>query len=140
VPEKVVLFVCVENACRSLMAEAIFNAAPPSGWRAISAGTAPARAPNPRTAGMLREIGLSLPEHAPQPLTTDVIDGSGVRVTMGCLDHQSCPARLRTAALADWGLPDPASLDDAGFRAVRDEIRRRVRALCSELAGRTDPP
>ena len=132
-PERVVLFVCVENACRSLMAEAIFNADPPTGWRAESAGTEPASRPNPRTLGMLREIGLELPAHPPRALTTALIEESARRVTMGCLDHQSCPARLREGPLVDWALPDPASLDDDGFRRVRDEIRRRVAALHREL-------
>ncbi len=129
-----VLFVCVENACRSLMAEAIFNANPPPGWRAVSAGTEPAAAPNPRTGPMLREVGVALPPHAPQPLTEELARGAAVRVTMGCLDHASCPAHLRRAGVVDWGLPDPARLDDAGFRRVRDEITRRVRALARELA------
>ena len=65
-PERVssirrVLFVCVENAARSLMAEAIFNAHAPEGWVAESAGTRPTACPNPRTGGCLTEIGLSLP-------------------------------------------------------------------------------
>ena len=132
-PERVVLFVCVENACRSLMAEAIFNADPPAGWRAESAGTQPASRPNPRTSAMLREIGLELPAHPPRALTPALIDGSVQRVTMGCLDHQSCPARLRDGPLVDWALPDPASLDDAGFRRVRDEIQGRVAQLREEL-------
>ena len=64
-PDRTVLFVCVENAARSLMAEAMFNANPPAGWRATSAGTQPAAAPNPRTGPMLREVGLELPPHPP---------------------------------------------------------------------------
>jgi len=138
VTDRRVLFVCVENACRSLMAEAVFNARAPRGWRAVSAGTEPARAPNPRTAAMLREIGLALPEHLPQGLTSELLDAATVRITMGCLDHQSCPARLRDGPLTDWALPDPAALDDDGFRRVRDEIVRRVAALRDELAAR--PP
>ena len=48
-----------------------------------------------------------------------------VRVTMGCLDDESCPARLKSLELRDWSLPDPAALDDEGFRQVRDRIRGR---------------
>jgi arsenate reductase (thioredoxin) len=131
--ERTVLFVCVENAGRSLMAEAIFNANPPNGWRAVSAGTEPAARPNPRTERMLGEIGVAMPDHPPRRLTDEAIDASAVRITMGCLDHQSCPARLRGGPLTDWQLPDPASLTDEGFRAVREEIRRRVDRLRSEL-------
>jgi arsenate reductase (thioredoxin) len=132
-PEKIALFVCIGNSGRSLMAEAIFNAHPPDGWRAVSAGTKPAAAPNPRTGPMLRELGFDLPPHPPQLLTAEMMDGARVRVTMGCLDDASCPARLKTLELRDWALPDPASLDDAGFRQVRDRIVQLVRGLRNEL-------
>ncbi len=127
------LFICVENACRSLIAEAIFNADPPPGWVAISAGTRPAREANPRTGPMLREVGLNLPHHPPQLLTAEMIDRARVRVTMGCLDDASCPARLKTMELRDWSLPDPATLNDEGFRQVRDRIQQLVRSLRAEL-------
>lgn len=133
-PRNTVLFVCVENACRSLMAEAMFNVNPPSGWRAISAGTQPAYSPNPRTAKMLDEVGLELPAHPPQLLTEEMMSSSRVVITMGCLDSASCPARLKTIQVRDWALPDPATLDDAGFRRVRDDLRDRVEGLRRELA------
>jgi arsenate reductase len=129
-----VLFICVENACRSLMAEAMFNANPPAGWRAESAGTQPAEAPNPRTEPMLHEIGLPIPPHPPRLLTQAMMDEAKLRVTMGCLNDASCPAHLKTLKVTDWGLPDPAKLDDAGFRNVRDELRDRVEGLSRELA------
>ncbi|HEV2449057.1 MAG TPA: low molecular weight phosphatase family protein [Thermoplasmata archaeon] len=131
---RTVLFVCVGNAGRSLMAEAIFNADPPTGWIAESAGTEPAAHTNPRTEAMLREIGIPMPAHPPQLLTNAMIDRASRRFTMGCLDRQSCPARLKGAPLTDWQLPDPAGLDDTGFRRVRDEIRSRVAVLRSELS------
>jgi len=131
--DKTVLFICVENSCRSLMAEAMFNSKPPEGWRATSAGTEPASQPNPRTRAMLQEIGLDLPPHPPQLLTNEMMSASMVRVTMGCLDSESCPARLKTLELRDWALPDPAKLDDSGFRRVRDELADRVKGLRLEL-------
>ena len=137
-PARTVLFICVENAARSLMAEAMFNADPPDGWRAVSAGTVPAAAPNPRTGPMLREIGLELPAHPPQALSDAMMTEAAVRVTMGCLDSASCPARLRTLEVVDWALPDPGKLDDAGFRRVRDELRERIGRLCEGL--RALPP
>ena len=130
---KQVVFICVENACRSLMAEAIFNAHPPSGWVAVSAGTKPALVPNPRTAPMLEEMGLQIPPHAPRLLTREMMDESRVRVTMGCLDDASCPAHLKGLEVRDWSLPDPARLDDAGFREVRDRIASHVKGLRLEL-------
>lgn len=130
---RVVLFICVENACRSLIAEAVFNANPPPGWVAKSAGTEPATVPNARTAPMLEEIGLELPPHPPQPLTRETMDEAQLRVTMGCLEDASCPAHLQGLELRDWSLPDPAGLDDAGFRDVRDRIVDRVKRLRTEL-------
>lgn len=132
-PDRKVLFVCIENAARSLMAEAMFNANPPSGWQATSAGTDPAAAAHARTGPMLREIGLELPLHPPQLLTDEMMDGSATVVTMGCLDNESCPARLKTIEVRDWALPDPAVLDDPGFRKVRDNLRSRVEGLRREL-------
>jgi arsenate reductase (thioredoxin) len=131
---RTVLFVCVENACRSLMAEAMFNGDPAEGWRALSAGTQPTSDPNPRTERMLHEIGLELPTHRPQRLTDEMMTSAGVVVTMGCLDSASCPARLTTLEVRDWALPDPSNLDDAGFRRVRDDLRSLVLGLRRELA------
>jgi arsenate reductase (thioredoxin) len=131
--EKLVLFACVENAGRSLMAEAIFNANPPPGWRATSAGTAPAASANPRTREMLAEKGFALPDHPPQLLSNEVMDQARVRVTMGCLDDASCPAHLKSLVVRDWDLPDPARLDDTGFRNVRDQIVALVEGLRREL-------
>ena len=130
---RIVLFVCVENACRSLMAEAMFNREPPEGWRAVSAGTNPAATPNPRTVGMLREVGLAMPERPPQLLTPQMIQESKILVTMGCLDDAACPARLKELEYRDWGLPDPAKLDDAGFREVREKLRGLVEGLAREI-------
>lgn len=130
---KVVLYICVGNSGRSLMAEAIFNANPPEGWVATSAGTNPAPAANPRTGPMLREVGLDLPPHPPQLLTPEMMDGARIRVTMGCLDDASCPARLKSLDLRDWSLPDPAHLDERGFREVRDRIAASVKGLRTEL-------
>ncbi|MGI0132271.1 MAG: arsenate reductase ArsC [Thermoplasmata archaeon] len=132
--ERTILFICVENAGRSLMAEAMFNARPPPGWTAASAGTEPAAHVPPRTGEMLREIGLALPTHPPQRLTDEMMTAASIRITMGCLDSASCPARLKTLEVVDWALPDPASLDDAGFRRVRDDIADRVARLRLELA------
>ncbi|MCI4363018.1 MAG: low molecular weight phosphatase family protein [Thermoplasmata archaeon] len=131
--EKLVVFICVENAARSLMAESMFNADPPGDWRATSAGTRPAAAPNPRTGPMLKEIQLALPEHRPRHLSPELTDRARVLVTMGCLDDASCPARLKSLELRDWSLEDPAKLDDEGFRRVRDRLVSLVRGLRAEL-------
>ncbi|EQD72302.1 Protein-tyrosine phosphatase, low molecular weight, partial [mine drainage metagenome] len=131
---EVVLFLCVGNSARSLMAEAMFNADPPTGWTATSAGTRPAPAAHPRTGPMLREIGLDLPPHPPRQLTPEMIDRARLRITMGCRDDAACPARLAAVEVRDWALPDPVPLDDHGFRAVRDRLAGLVRDLRTELA------
>lgn len=131
---RTVLFVCVENACRSLMAEAMFNARAPQGWSAVSAGTEPGADANPRTGPMLKEVGLELPPHPPQRLTDEMLRRSDVRITMGCLDRASCPANLKHLDPTDWAMPDPARLDDEGFRRVRDDLAERVRRLLLELS------
>ncbi|HTP53812.1 MAG TPA: arsenate reductase ArsC [Thermoplasmata archaeon] len=131
--ERWVVFVCVENACRSLMAEAAFNANAPDGWRATSAGTRPAEAANPRTGPMLAEVGLELPRHRPTVLTPALLERAGIAVSMGCLDEASCPAYLSGPTLRDWELEDPGRLDDDGFRRVRDQVIERVRSLRLEL-------
>ena len=121
------------------MAEAIFNAGAPPGWRAISAGTEPEPAPDRHTDLMLRELGLALPAHSPQGLTEAMVRTATIRITMGCLERPSCPSFLRRADPTDWALPDPVRMDEAGFRAVRDEVRRRVDELVAQLRRRSPP-
>ena len=121
------------------MAEALFNAGAPAGWRALSAGTEPAAQANPRTGPMLRELGVPMPAHPPRALSPEESERADLRVTMGCLDRASCPAHLKNRSLVDWALPDPALLDDAGFRQVRDEIRTKVEALKVALRAQAGP-
>jgi arsenate reductase (thioredoxin) len=131
--DRTVLFVCVENACRSLMAEAMFNADPAPGWSAVSAGTSPAPRPNRRTGPMLAEIGLPAPSHPPRLLTPELLSVASVRVSMGCLDDRACPAQFKEVRWRDWALPDPSGLDDEGFREVRDRLVTLVGELRTEL-------
>lgn len=126
-----VLFVCVENACRSQMAEGFARQHGAGTVAAFSAGSRPAAAVNPRAVAFMAERGCDLSTQAPKPVQT--FDGQvmDVVVTMGCGD--ACPwlpARRRV----DWDLPDPKRLADDAFRQVRDDIERRVRALLAELA------
>ena len=141
--EKTVLFVCVQNAGRSIMAEAMFNRDPPAGWRGVSAGTQPASGANPRTLRLLHEIGLDPPSHPPQLLTDEMTKSASLVITMGCLESESCPAGLRLIETRDWALPDPAALDDDGFRGVRQLIWQNIEDLHRELArteGRRERP
>jgi arsenate reductase len=126
---KRVLFVCVENSNRSQMAEALARLHGGAGVEALSAGSKPSGIINPKALRFMAELGYDLSTHASKPL--DDIDGEfDAVVTMGCGD--SCPwvpARRRE----DWALPDPRHMDDAGYRAVRDEISARVQQLLATL-------
>jgi arsenate reductase len=135
-----VLFACVHNAGRSQMAAAFFNAlANPSAARAISAGTAPATRVNPEVMAAMREAGISLEQAAPRKLTPELAAEAQWLITMGCGDE--CPV-VPGVRRDDWPLDDPAALDPAGVRRVRDEIRARVAALITrhEWSQAATPP
>jgi arsenate reductase len=126
---KRVLFVCVENANRSQMAEAFARMHGGGSVEALSAGSRPSGRINPKAVRFMAELGYDLSGHASKSLD-DVTGEFDAVVTMGCGD--SCPwvpARRRE----DWALPDPKDLDDAGYRAVRDEISARVKTLLATL-------
>lgn len=127
---KRVLFVCIENACRSQMAEAFAKRLGAGRVAACSAGSRPARHVNPRATAFMAERGYNLTAQRSKPLSAFAGQAFDVIVTMGCGDV--CPS-LRTLRLVDWELPDPKALPDEGFRTVREEIERRVRQLLSEL-------
>ena len=126
---KRVLFVCVENSNRSQMAEAFARMLGGDGVEALSAGSKPSGRIHPKAIRFMGELGYDLEAHASK--SHDDIAGDFDAVgTMGCGD--SCPwvpARRRE----DWALPDPRDMDDDGYRAVRDEIGARVRALLASL-------
>lgn len=125
-----VLFVCVENACRSQMAEAFARHLAGSRLEVASAGSDPAREVNPRTEAFLRERGLSLEGATPTsvddlpPIRYDVV------ISMGCGD--ACPT-VASDLRIEWDLTDPAELSDDDFREVRDEIASRVEGLVRSL-------
>jgi protein-tyrosine-phosphatase len=126
---KPVLFVCVENAGRSQMAEALARR---YGLAAMSAGTVPASRVHPSVVKVMREKGIDLPERKPRALTADMINEAGLVVTMGCSVAAACPRPMLASMqkkLIDWDLDDPRgkSLDEV--RRIREEIERRVKAL-----------
>jgi len=126
---KRILFVCVENANRSQMAEAFARIHGGDAVEALSAGSAPSGRIHPKAVRFMAELGYDLTVHASKSLA-DVGGEFDAVVTMGCGD--SCPwvpAKRRE----DWNLPDPRNMDDAGYRAVRDEIAARVKHLLAEL-------
>jgi len=122
-----VVFACVHNAGRSQMAAAFFNAMANSQRAvAISAGTQPAERIHPIVFAAMREVGLDLSSARPQRLTTNLAADASLLITMGCGDE--CPY-VPGLSILDWPLPDPAGQSLETVRAIRDQVRMKVREL-----------
>lgn len=124
------LFVCVENSCRSQMAEGFARVLGGGRAEAASAGSRPSGEVNPRAVELMAEKGVDISDQRSKGLDEVPSGGYDAVVTMGC--GEECPV-VEGARREDWGLPDPKGLDDEGFRAVRDEIERRVATLLEDL-------
>lgn len=129
---KKVLFVCVENAGRSQMAEGFFRKYAPGKYEPQSAGTKPIGTVNPLAIAVMKEIGIDISNQQPKIISDSMIQQSSRIVNMGCMDKESCPA-LFVQNVLDWGIPDPKgkSLDEV--RKIRDLIETRVLDLCKTL-------
>ena len=129
---KNILFVCVENAGRSQMAEAFFKKYAKNQFNVISAGTSPSSNLNPVVVSAMNEIGIDLKNQQPQLLSTSMIKNSNKTVNMGCMDKESCPS-LFVKGVDDWNMDDPKgkSLDDV--RKIRDQIKHNVLTLLDSL-------
>ena len=127
-----VLFVCVENAGRSQMAQAFLERAGGDRHEARSAGTEPAARVHPEVAAAMAETGLDVSGRRPRRLGRADAEWADMVVTMGCGD--ACPV-FPGVRYVDWELDDPRGRDADGVRAIRDEIARRVDALLLELDG-----
>ena len=125
-----VLFVCVQNAGRSQIAEALFEGTADGRHEARSTGSRPAEHVHPEVVDVMREIGIEVAGRTPHRLERADLEWADHVVTMGCGDE--CPV-VPGKRYEDWDLPDPAgrSLDEV--RTIRDEIAVRVRSLVSEL-------
>ena len=129
VPE--VVFVCVHNAGRSQMAAALARHYGGSHLHIRTGGSAPGARINPDVAHAMKEIGLSLDEEFPKPLTEEVLAAADVVITMGCGDE--CPY-LPGRRYEDWPIADPAQATDADqITGIRDDIDTRVRDLIASL-------
>jgi arsenate reductase (thioredoxin) len=124
------LFVCLHNAGRSQMSQALFAAAVDGRHDARSAGTTPGERVHPAVVEVMRELGLDLSDRRPKALTMDLARWADVVVTMGCGD--ACPY-IPGKRYIDWDLPDPEDLPLDEVRAIRDDIGERVRELAAEL-------
>jgi arsenate reductase len=117
------LFVCVQNAGRSQLAQALYDR---RGGEARSAGSKPAERVHPEVVAALAEVGIDIEGRRPRGITRDDVEWTDLVVTMGCGD--ACPV-LPGKRYVDWELPDPSEMSLDQVRALRDEIERRVAEL-----------
>ncbi|MDR7276518.1 arsenate reductase ArsC [Catenuloplanes atrovinosus] len=127
-----VLFVCVHNAGRSQMAAGWLRHLGGDAVEVRSAGSEPAEAVNPAAVEAMREVGIDISGGTPTLLEYETARTSDVIITMGCGD--ACPV-FPGKRYEDWKLDDPAGRDVAAVRPIRDEIRRRVETLLTDLRG-----
>jgi len=132
-----VLFVCIQNAGRSQIAEALFNRAAGERHRARSAGSRPAQHVHPEVAEVMAEAGIDVSQTTPHRLDQQDMQWADLVVTMGCGDE--CP-HIPGKRYIDWELADPAGRPIAEVRRVRDDIAARVDQLVGALSAAGDQP
>lgn len=125
-----VVFLCVQNAGRSQMAAGWATSLGGDRLEVFSGGSDPASEVNPSAIAAMAEVGIDIADQFPKPWTDEVIRSADVIVTMGCGD--ACPI-FPGKRYEDWAVPDPAGLDVAGVRPIRDEIEDRVKRLLEQL-------
>ena len=126
-----VLFVCLHNAGRSQMSQALFERATAGRHTALSAGTTPGERIHPEVVEVMREVGIDLSDRRPQLLTRELAEQADLLVTMGCGDQ--CPY-IPGKPYTDLNLTDPSGLPLDRVRAIRDDIARRVGLLLADEA------
>jgi arsenate reductase (thioredoxin) len=128
-----VLFVCVENAGRSQMAEAF---AKKHGMNALSAGTIPSTRINPTVVDVMRERGIDISSNHPKALTPELIRDASLVVTMGCSIEEACPKPIiaqMQKKLVEWHIEDSKGRPLKEVRKIRDEIERKIMELPAHL-------
>ena len=127
---KKVLFVCVENSCRSQIAEAFARIHGGNEIEAYSSGSRPSGVVNPKAIETMREIGYDLSTHTSKSLDEIPDVAYDFVATMGCGDE--CPF-IRATVREDWQIPDPKNMPPDEFRVVRDEIEKRVTGMLESI-------
>src|SRR3954453_23634616 len=117
-----VLFVCLHNAGRSQVSQALFERAVDGRHKSRSAGTTPGDRVHPEVVEVMNELGIHLADRKPRLLSTEDAEWADVVVTMGCGDK--CPY-VPGVRYVDWDLSDPKGRPVEEVRATRDEIERR---------------
>jgi arsenate reductase (thioredoxin) len=123
--KETILFVCVQNAGRSQMAEGFFKKYAPKGYEVISAGTVPTSQINPIAVEVMKEVEIDISKQKPKDLTEDMARNATVIINMGCMDDKFCPA-LFVPKVIDWSIEDPKDKPIEKVREIRDEIEKRV--------------
>ena len=130
---KKILFVCVENAGRSQMAEAFAKAYGTTKIEAASAGTMPSNEVNPIVVRVMQEKGIDLSVNKPKLITNQMVQEADVIIVMGCSADGFCPAPLLNKVV-DWGIEDPKGKPIEKVRETRDEIENKVKKLINEIS------
>jgi arsenate reductase len=125
-----VLFVCVANAGRSVMAERLFREAADNRHAARSAGSVPGTSVHPQVLEALAEVGIDARDHVPRQLDGELLDWADVAVST--CSEEVCPVTPGVRRIS-WELPDPKHLPVEQVRPIRDELARRVAKLLLEL-------
>ncbi len=133
---KNILFVCVENAGRSQMAEAFFKKYAKNQFHVISAGTSPSSHLNPVVVSVMNELGIDLKNQKPQLLSSSMIENSNKTVNMGCMDKESCPS-LFVKDVDDWNIEDPKGKSIEDVRKIRDQIKNDILNLLNSIESDT---
>jgi arsenate reductase len=128
---KRILFVCVENAGRSQMAEAFANEYGKDKFIVSSAGNKPADKVNPTVEEALKEKGIDISKNKPKLLTFQMAQDADLIVTMGCNGNGICPGPFFKPTI-DWKLEDPKGKPIEKVREIRDDIEERVQKLIAE--------
>ena len=130
---KKILFVCVENAGRSQMAEGFTKYYGEGKVEAVSAGTMPSTEVNSIVVQVMREKGIDISKNKPKLVNNLMVREADVIVVMGCDAQGFCPASF-LSKVVDWKLEDPKGKPIEKVREIRDEIEKRVKKLISTIA------
>lgn len=125
-----VLFACVANSGRSVMAERLFRKASSGRHEARSAGSDPGGAPHPQVVEVLRELGIDASDHVPRKLDAEALEWADLAVST--CSEEVCPVTPGVRRIS-WELPDPKNLPLEQVRPIRDEIKHRVDQLVADL-------
>ena len=131
--KKTVLFVRVQNAGRSQIAEAFFRKYAPNNHEALSAGTEPVDNLNPLAIEAMKEVGIDISKQRPKIMTEDMIRRSTARVNMGCIQRETCPTPF-IHSVSDWNIEDPKGKPLEKVREIRDVIESKVKGLATSLS------